>query len=319
MGTQSTTHPPRPRHASSRAALILLLAIAPAPAQALAQTSALTVPLILPSAIVFDSAGNLYLAETANHLIRKVDTTGNITTIAGTGTQGFSGDTGPATSATLDSPQGLALDSANNLYIADTHNHRIRKLSLATGIITTIAGTGTPGFSGDNASAAAAQLNLPTALALDTAGNLYLADTANHRIRRIDATTGIITTIAGNGTQGFSGDNAAAAAANIDSPTGHRPRHRQQPLPRRHAQPPHPAHRWHHRHHQHHRRQRHPRLLRRRGSRNLRNSRSSSRPHHRRQRQPLSSRYRQPPHPPHRCHHQHHHHRRRQRHSSIRR
>jgi sugar lactone lactonase YvrE len=185
--------------------------------------SALTVPLILPSAIVFDSAGNLYLAETANHVIRKVDTAGHITTIAGTGTQGFSGDAGPATTAALDSPQGLALDSANdaanNLYIADTHNHRIRKLNLTTGTITTIAGTGAQGFSGDNALATAAQLNLPTAVAFDATGNLYLADTGNHRIRKI-STTGIITTIAGTGTQGFSGDNAPATAATIDSPTG---------------------------------------------------------------------------------------------------
>ena len=160
------------------------------------------------------------MAETANHAIRKVDTTGIITTIAGTGTQGFSGDNGPATAAALDSPQGLALDTADNLYLADTHNHRIRRLNLSTGIITTIAGTGTPGFSGDNGPATTAQLNLPTALALDNANNLYLADTANHRIRRIDSTTGIITTIAGTGTQAFSGDNGPAINAAIDSPTG---------------------------------------------------------------------------------------------------
>jgi sugar lactone lactonase YvrE len=196
-----------------RTALVLTSSLA-----AGAKTSSLTVPLILPSAIVFDATGNLYIAETANHVIRKVDTAGNISTIAGTGTQGISGDTGPATSATLDSPQGLALDTAN-LYIADTHNHRIRKLNFATGIITTIAGTGTPGFSGDNAAATTAQLDLPTALALDTNNNLYFADTGNHRIRKVSA-TGTITTIAGTGTQGFSGDNALATSAVIDSPTG---------------------------------------------------------------------------------------------------
>jgi sugar lactone lactonase YvrE len=163
--------------------------------------------------------GNLYIAETGNHIIHKVDSTGNITTIAGTGTQGFYGDAGPATSATLDSPQGLALDTKNNLYIADTHNHRVRKLNLTTGIITTIAGA-TPGFSGDTALATSAQLNLPTALALDDANNLYFADTGNHRIRKITAATGIITTIAGTGTQGFSGDAGPAIAATIDSPTG---------------------------------------------------------------------------------------------------
>jgi hypothetical protein len=222
MGTQSTTHPPRSLHAPLRIALLLLLSLA-SPRLAAAQTSSLTVPLILPSAIVFDAAGNLYLAETGNHVIRKIDLTGNITTIAGTGTQGFSGDAGPATSATLDSPQGLALDTvdnASNLYIADTHNHRIRRLNLITGIITAIAGGATPGFSGDNALATSAQLNLPTALALDAAGNLYLADTGNHRIRKITAATGIITTIAGTGTQGFSGDSGLATSAAIDSPTG---------------------------------------------------------------------------------------------------
>jgi sugar lactone lactonase YvrE len=221
MGTQSITHPPLTSHAPLRIALLLLLSLAStfsAPAQT-PSVSALTVPLVLPSAIVFDSSGNLYFAETGNHVIRKIDTTGNITTIAGTGSQGFSGEPGPATSAALDSPQGLALDAAKNLYIADTHNHRIRKLNLTTGTLTTIAGT-TPGFSGDMASATSAQLNLPTALAVDASNNLYLADTGNHRIRRITATTGIITTIAGTGTQGFSGDTGPAISAAIDSPTG---------------------------------------------------------------------------------------------------
>jgi sugar lactone lactonase YvrE len=222
MGSQSNTHPPRPSHAPLRIALLLLLSLVSppnAPAQT-ASVSAVTVPLILPSAIVFDTAGNLYIAETGNQVIRKVDLTGNITTIAGTGTQGFSGDNGSATSATLDSPQGLALDTKNNLYLADTHNHRIRKLNLTTGIITTVAGIATAGFSGDTALATAAQLNLPTAIALDAANNLYVADTGNHRIRKINATTGIITTVAGDGTQGYSGDAGPATSAAIDSPTG---------------------------------------------------------------------------------------------------
>jgi sugar lactone lactonase YvrE len=224
MGTQSLRHPTRRACAPSRIALLLMLFILsglPVP-QSEAQTtvSAITVPLLLPSAIIFDQAGNLYIAETANHVIREVDVTGNITTIAGNGTQGFSGDNGPATNAQLDSPQGLALDTADNLYIADTHNHVIRKLNLATGILTTIAGTGSPGFAGDGGPATSAHLDLPTALALDKANNLYFADTRNHRIRRIDATTGIITTTAGTGTQGFSGDNGPAIFAAIDSPAG---------------------------------------------------------------------------------------------------
>jgi sugar lactone lactonase YvrE len=216
MGKLSITNPPRLplRPFSVVLCLVLLIAI-----HALAQTSATAVPLLLPSAIAFDPQGNLYLAETANHVIRKVDTTGHITTLAGTGTQGFSGDSSPATAAQLDSPQGLALDTANHLYLADTHNHRIRRIDLTTGIITTIAGTGTPSFSGDSSLATTATLNLPTALAIDALGNLYLADTANHRIRSIDAATGIITTLAGTGTQGFSGDGAPATQAAIDSPT----------------------------------------------------------------------------------------------------
>jgi sugar lactone lactonase YvrE len=221
MGKQSLPHPLRTRIVPFRIALPLLLfvlSLSSLPAQT-TSVSALTIPLVLPSAIVFDSAGNLYVAETGNHVVRKVDTNGNLTTIAGIGTQGFSGDTGPATSATLDSPQGLALDPANNLYIADTHNHRIRRLDLTTGLITTIAGS-TSGFSGDGAPALSAQLNLPTALAFDASGSLYFADTANHRIRRIDASTGLITTIAGTGTQGYSGDGGAALSAAIDSPTG---------------------------------------------------------------------------------------------------
>jgi sugar lactone lactonase YvrE len=222
MGTLSTDHPPRRRRPPLQSALLTLFAslslpsTLPAPAQSIPATA---IPLILPSAIVFDTAGNLYLADTANHVIDKVDTSGLITTIAGTGTQGFSGDNGPATAAHLDSPQGLALDTANNLYIADTHNHRIRKVN-ASGIITTIAGTGTPGFSGDSGPATSAQLALPTALAADRQNNLYLADTGNHRIRILVAATGQIVTLAGNGTQGFSGDNGPATQASIDSPTG---------------------------------------------------------------------------------------------------
>ena len=216
MGPQSIT--PH-RHTLTPLWIVLAFLLVPFHAPAQTAVSATTIPLILPSAIVFDTMGNLYLAETANHVIRKVDATGAITIIAGTGTQGFSGDSGPATAAELDSPQGLALDTANNLYIADTHNHRIRKLNLATGTIITIAGSPTPGFSGDTNQATTAHLNLPTAITLDPAGNLYIADTQNHRIRKVD-TTGIITTLAGNGTQGFSGDNGNATAASIDSPNG---------------------------------------------------------------------------------------------------
>jgi sugar lactone lactonase YvrE len=197
------------------AAAIVVTAIA-----AQAQTVATTLPLLFPWAIVFDSQGNLYFAETNNHVIREVTPAGLLTTVAGTGVQGFSGDGGAATSAELDSPAGLALDSAGNLYVADTHNQRIRRITLATGLISTVAGSGVAGFAGDGGPAGTALLDHPTALALDSAGNLYIADTGNHRIRKLGAATGILTTVAGDGVQSFSGDNGPATAASIDSPRG---------------------------------------------------------------------------------------------------
>ena len=185
-----------------------------------AQTQATTLPLVLPSAIVFDAQGNLYFAETGNHVVRRFSVAGVITTVAGTGVQGFAGDNGPAVAAELDSPAGLAMDAAGNLYIADSHNHRVREVAVAAGVITTIAGTGVAGFSGDGGLAKAARLDLPTALAVDAAGNVYVADTDNHRVRRIAVATGVITTLAGNGVEGFAGDNGLATAASIDSPNG---------------------------------------------------------------------------------------------------
>jgi len=220
MGLQSNSRPPRRSSSVSSWILATILALASLASPIYSQTLATTVPLILPSAVAFDSQGNLYLAETASHTVRKVDQAGYITTIAGTGTQGFSGDGGPATAAQLDSPQGLALDTASRgLYIADTHNHRIRRIDLTSGIIVTVAGSAAPGFDGDNGPATSAHLNQPTALAVDSDGALYIADTQNHRIRKITL-DGKITTIAGIGTQGFSGDGGPATAAALDSPIG---------------------------------------------------------------------------------------------------
>ena len=171
-----------------------------------------------PRAVALDGAGNLYIADTENHRIRKVDTAGTITTVAGTGTRGFSGDGGSATSAGLNRPSGVAVDGAGNLYLADKNNHRIRKVD-ASGTITTVAGTGDEGFSGDGGPATSALLNRPWAIALDRAGNLYITDIRNIRIRKVD-TSGTITTVAGTGTAGFSGDGGPATNAQLSSPMG---------------------------------------------------------------------------------------------------
>jgi len=167
-----------------------------------------------PVGVAVDSAGNLYIA-TADARIRKV-TSGIITTLAGNGTPGFTGDNGPATSAQLNSPNGVAVDSAGNVYISDFGNNRIRKVT--NGIITTVAGNGTPGYSGDNGPATSAQLNSPNGVAVDSAANVYTSDSGNSRIRKVAG--GVITTVAGNGTAGFSGDNGPATGAELNEPVG---------------------------------------------------------------------------------------------------
>ena len=166
-----------------------------------------------PTGVAVDSAGNLYIAD--RNRIRKVSG-GVITTVAGNGTQGFSGDNGPATSAQLSEPYGVAVDFAGNLYIADRGNHRIRKVS--GGVITTVAGNGLRGFSGDDGPATSAQLNSPSGIAVDSAGNLYISDHGNNRIRKVSG--GVISTVAGNGTQGFSGDDGPAISAQLNGPIG---------------------------------------------------------------------------------------------------
>ena len=177
--------------------------------------------LNFPNGVALDGSGNLFIADLNNQRIRRVDAaTGIITTVAGNGTSGFSGDNGPASDAMLASPVGVALDGSGNLFIADQFNRRIRRVDAATGIITTVAGNGTSGFSGDNGPASDASLSNPTGVALDGSGNLFIADKLNNRIRRVDAATGIITAVAGNGTSGFSGDNGLATDAMLASPAG---------------------------------------------------------------------------------------------------
>jgi hypothetical protein len=181
-----------------------------------------------PWGIAVDHAGDIYFSDQNNNRIRKVTAaTGVISTIAGTGTASYTGDGGPATSADLDYPAGIAVDTSGNIYILDNFGNVVRKVTAATGIIDFYAGNVTPGFSGDEGPAASAQLNRAEDVAFDGAGNLYIADTGNSRIRRVDAATHIITTVAGNGfinpntgSGGFSGDGGPATSAALNAPGG---------------------------------------------------------------------------------------------------
>ncbi len=205
------------------------------------------------------SLGNVYIGDQYNHRIRKVDvTTGVISTVAGTGSGSYSGDSGKAASSTLNMPSGVALDLSGtfppvcyyrffyssysyllgNVYIADKDNHRIRKVTVYTGIITTLAGTGSASYSGDKGQATSASLYYPQGIVLDSTGstlllfyfilfitsnylgNVYIADTYNNRVRKVTVSTGIITTLAGTGSPSYSGDNGLATSASLYYPIG---------------------------------------------------------------------------------------------------
>ena len=170
------------------------------------------------SSLAIDGAGNLYIADYWDNRIRRVDTRGIITTVTGTGQEGYSGDGGPAVKARLHGPLGLAVDGSGSLYIADAGNHRVRRVD-ARGTITTVAGTGKSSYGGDGGPAARAQLSTPIGLAIDGVGNLYIADHHDHRIRRVD-TRGTITTVAGTGEKGYGGDGGRAVEAQLDGPLG---------------------------------------------------------------------------------------------------
>ncbi|MDH5762517.1 MAG: hypothetical protein OEZ51_06010 [Nitrospinota bacterium] len=172
----------------------------------------------LPAGLVFDKSGNLYISDRANHRVRKVDTQGIITTVAGNGTAGFSGDGGPATKASLNLPSGIVIDNQGNLYIADRSNNRVRVVN-SQGIIKTFAGNGENGYHGDNMPALKATLDKPFGLALDKHNNLYIADRGNNRVRKVDS-SGMISSVAGDGGFYFIGDNGPAYRASIAGPTG---------------------------------------------------------------------------------------------------
>ncbi|MCD6010628.1 MAG: Leucinerich repeat protein-like protein [Flavipsychrobacter sp.] len=171
-----------------------------------------------PRGIAFDPAGNLYFADAANEVIRKVTASGIISRVAGNGTAGMAGDGGPATAAQLNYPQDVICDASGNLYIADKDNHKVRMVTPA-GIISTFAGVGASGFTGDGGPASAAHLFYPSGLYIDTYGNMYVGDGGNNRVRKIKP-SGIISTVAGTGTYGFSGDGGPATAATMKSPNG---------------------------------------------------------------------------------------------------
>ena len=172
-----------------------------------------------PTGLFVDASGNIFIADFNNNRIREVfASTGTIQTVAGNGTAGFSGDNGPATSAELNGPGGVFVDSSGNIFISDYNNNRIREVFSGTGIIQTIAGNGTAGFGGDGGAATSAQLNSPDSVFVDRSGNIFIADYKNNRIREVLAATGDIQTVVGNGTAGFSGDGGPASSAEIIQP-----------------------------------------------------------------------------------------------------
>jgi sugar lactone lactonase YvrE len=174
--------------------------------------------LYIPSDVAVDASGDLFIADCYNNRIRKVDTSGIITTVAGNGMYGYSGDGAAATNASLAFPEDVAVNAFGCLFVADSDNNVVRKVS-TNGTITTVAGNGTASYSGDGGAATNASLYSPCGVAVDALGDLFIADTDNQRVRRV-GTNGIITTVAGNGTNSYSGDGGAATNASLEYPCG---------------------------------------------------------------------------------------------------
>jgi sugar lactone lactonase YvrE len=180
--------------------------------------AAIAAQLSDPTGLTRGPDGALYVCDTANHRIRKIAADGTITTVAGTGERGWSGDGGPATGARLDEPFEVRFDAAGRLYWVERLSHTVRRVDPETGIVTTIAGSGHSGFSGDGGPAVAAELNDPHSIAFDGTGDLYIADVKNHRIRKVDVKRGTIATFAGTGEKQVPADGAAIAGAPLSGP-----------------------------------------------------------------------------------------------------
>lgn len=172
-----------------------------------------------PSGIAIDARGNIFVAERRADRVRRIDaSTGTVTTVAGTGVRGYSGDGGLASEALISIPELIDVDGTGNLYIADRGNARIRRVDASTGVITTFAGTGNVGYDGDGGMATEATLSYPFGVLADAAGDVYIADTENHVVRRVDRDTGVITTVAGSGVAGYAVDGGRALDAQLNRP-----------------------------------------------------------------------------------------------------
>jgi len=180
--------------------------------------TALSASIGYPGSIAIDAAGDTFIADSYSSHILKVDTAGTLTVVAGNGTVGYSGDNGPATSAALNHPEGVFVDASGNIFIADTDNNVIREVAVSNGNITTVAGNGTAGYSGDSGPATSAQLYDPYGVVVDSAGNIFIADTDNCVIRKVSA--GTISTYAGNTVCSYGGDGGLATSAQLDEPEG---------------------------------------------------------------------------------------------------